>query len=206
MITTLPVIDTARLRLRPFQLRDAPAVERLAGDRQVADTTLNIPHPYRPGMAVAWIETHALAFERLELATFAVERLTGQDLVGAISLRIKPAMSRAELGYWIGRPFWNMGFGTEAARATLGFAFHTLGLHRVHATHMLRNPASGRVMQKCGMRREGVLRRHIRKWDVFEDVAVFGILRDEFDGAAAARPVTAGPTSPLDPAATRADS
>jgi hypothetical protein len=61
-------------------------------------------------------------------------------------------------------------------------------------------------MQKCGMRREGVLRRHIRKWDVFEDVAVFGILRDEFDGAAAARPVTAGPTSPLDPAATRADS
>ena len=180
VLTTLPTIETARLLLRPFRLRDAPTVERLAGEHAVADTTLNIPHPYRPGMAVAWIETHGAAFERRELATFALERRAEADLVGAVSLRIQQAMGRAEIGYWVGRPYWNLGLGTEGARAVLDFAFGTLGLHRVHAMHMTRNPASGRVMQKIGMSREGVLRQHIRKWDVFEDVAVYGILREEF--------------------------
>jgi [ribosomal protein S5]-alanine N-acetyltransferase len=179
VLTTLPTIETARLRLRPFRTRDAPAVERLAGEHAVADTTLNIPHPYRPGMAVAWIETHGPAFERRELATFAIDRRDDGDLVGAISLRIRQAMGRAELGYWVGRPYWNRGYGTEGARAALDFAFGALGLHRVHAMHMTRNPASGRVMQKIGMRLEGVLRNHVRKWDVFEDVAIYGILEDE---------------------------
>lgn len=184
VLTTLPTIETTRLRLRPFRLRDAPAVERLAGERAVADTTLNIPHPYRPGMAMAWIETHGPAFERRDLATFAIDRRSEGDLVGAVSLSIRQAMSRAELGYWIGVPFWNRGYGTEGALAALNFAFGTLGLHRVHAVHMTRNPASGRVMQKIGMRQEGVLRQHVRKWDVFEDVVIYGILRSEHEARA----------------------
>ena len=189
VLTTLPTIETPRLRLRPFRVRDAPAVERLAGERAVADTTLNIPHPYRPGMALAWIETHGPAFERRELATFAIERRSEGDLVGAVSLRIRQTMGRAELGYWIGVPYWNLGYGSEGASAALDFAFGALALHRVHATHMTRNPASGRVMQKIGMSREGVLRQHVRKWDVYEDVAVYGILRAEHaarQGAASA--------------------
>jgi [ribosomal protein S5]-alanine N-acetyltransferase len=179
VLTTLPTIQTARLRLRPFRVRDAPTVERLAGERAVADTTLNIPHPYRPGMALAWIETHAAAFDRRELATFAIDRRADGDLIGAVSLRIRQPMGRAELGYWVGVPYWNLGYGTEGARAALDFAFGALGLHRVHAMHLTRNPASGRVMQKIGMTQEGVLRQHVRKWDVFEDVALYGILRTE---------------------------
>jgi len=57
------------------------------------------------------------------------------------------------------------------------FGFQQLGLNRVFAYHMLRNPASGRVMQKLGMTQEGVLKQHAKKWGKFEDVALFGILR-----------------------------
>jgi RimJ/RimL family protein N-acetyltransferase len=63
------------------------------------------------------------------------------------------------------------------------YGFETLALHRIHAYHMTRNPASGRVMQKIGMRYEGCLRQHICKWGVFEDAAVYGILKSEFDAS-----------------------
>jgi RimJ/RimL family protein N-acetyltransferase len=181
----IPSIQTHRLELRAFTPADAPGVQRLAGDRAIADTTLNIPHPYLDGMAEQWIATHAQLFDLGQAAVFAVTlRQTGQ-LVGAIGLTIKAHHARAEMGYWIGQPFWNRGFGTEAARALLQFGFDTLGLQRIHASHLTRNPASGRVMQKIGMRLEGVLRQHVCKWDVHEDLAVYGILRDEFLHASA---------------------
>jgi len=94
-------------------------------------------------------------------------------------LRIELEHRRAELGYWIGRPWWGNGFATEAARAVVGQAFAGLGLARVFAHHFVSNPASGRVMQKIGMRQEGVLRRHVIKWGRCEDLVVYGILPDD---------------------------
>ena len=87
---------------------------------------------------------------------------------------------RAELGYWIGKPYWGQGYCTEAARATLDFGFEQLGLNRIFAHHFARNPASGRVMQKIGMTREGRLRQHVKKWDAFEDLELYGILKDHW--------------------------
>jgi [ribosomal protein S5]-alanine N-acetyltransferase len=84
------------------------------------------------------------------------------------------------MGYWIGVPYWGRGYCTEAAGALLAHAFGPLGLHRVHATHLTRNPASGRVMQKLGMRHEGRMREHFLKWGVFEDVERYGILDREW--------------------------
>jgi ribosomal-protein-alanine N-acetyltransferase len=175
-----PIIHTARLMLRPFCEADARAVQRLAGEREVASTTLNIPHPYEDGVAAQWIGTHREQFERGESVVFAVVRRTDDDLVGAIELSISPRDSRAELGYWIGKPFWNNGYCTEAARAIVRFAFEELGMARVTANHVGRNPASGRVMQKAGMMHEGRLRRHVRRWGQFEDLELYGILKEEY--------------------------
>jgi [ribosomal protein S5]-alanine N-acetyltransferase len=184
-IAEQPTLATTRLILRPFTFEDAPAVQQLAGAREVADTTLNIPHPYRDGVAEAWIMTHRQLFRVGVLANFAVVLRGSEELIGAIGLRIEAVHGRAELGYWIGVAHWGKGFCTEAARAVLDYGFNELGLMRIHASHLQRNPASGRVMQKLGMRREGRLRNHVRKNDVLEHLEIYGILRHEFTGAPA---------------------
>jgi RimJ/RimL family protein N-acetyltransferase len=176
-----PVLATQRLLLRAFDLDDAPAVQELAGARDIADTTLNIPHPYRDGMAEAWILSHQSMFRSGLLVNYAITLNTTRQLIGAVGLRIQRAHQRAELGYWIGVPFWRRGFCTEAAAATVDFGFRRLGLHRIHAAHLRRNPASGRVLQKIGMTYEGRLRAHVCKWDVFEDIEKYAILRYEYE-------------------------
>ncbi|HET7585652.1 MAG TPA: GNAT family N-acetyltransferase [Gemmatimonadaceae bacterium] len=182
-----PVLQTERLLLRPFAPDDAPAVEALCGAFEVADTTLSIPHPYPPGMAAAWIESHTAARESGTGVSYAVtDRRTG-ELLGAVGVSLVPEHARAELGYWIAVPQWGKGYGTEAARAVLGVAFDTLGVHRVQARHLTRNPASGRVMQKLGMRFEGILRGAMKKWDTFEDVAMYAMLEDEWHERSATR-------------------
>jgi RimJ/RimL family protein N-acetyltransferase len=157
-------------------------VQQLAGARDVADTTLTIPHPYLDGMAEAWIGTHADAWERKERVTFAITS-EAEGVVGAIALRLILAHRRAELGYWVGRPFWNRGYATEAARAVVRFGFEALGLNRIHASHLTRNPASGRVMAKAGLRFEGIFREHVVRWDRAEDVSEYAVLRADFPAA-----------------------
>ncbi|MBN8456227.1 MAG: GNAT family N-acetyltransferase [Verrucomicrobia bacterium] len=180
---TRPTLETDRLCLRPFAAADASDVQRLAGDRAVADTTLNIPHPYEDGVAEDWIGRHQGTFVEGKGAHFAITLKTEGTLVGAISLMGMVAGHQAELGYWIGRPYWNKGYCTEAGRAVVAYAFSDLGLIRVHCCHLHRNPASGRVMQKIGMSHEGCRRQHVRKWDKAEDLELYGILREEWNGA-----------------------
>lgn len=180
-MTEQPTLSTERLILRPFTLADAPDVLRLAGDRDIASTTLNIPHPYEPGMAETWIATHSEAFDRGETVTFALVRRVDHTFIGAMGLRLEPEHHRAELGYWIGKPYWNQGLASEAARAVVRYGFEALGVNRIYASHLTRNPASGRVMQKVGMAYEGRLRQHILKWGVFEDLELYAILRNDKD-------------------------
>lgn len=177
---TLPTLNTERLILRPFTVADASDVERLAGAREVADTTLHIPHPYPKGGGEAWISTHSSGWSNNTLLTLAIApRESPAAIVGAISLAIDQPHSRAELGYWIGSEYWGQGFATEASRAMIAFAFTELGLHRVQARHFTRNPSSGRVMQKLGMQLEGVMRDAYFRWERFEDVALYAILADD---------------------------
>jgi [ribosomal protein S5]-alanine N-acetyltransferase len=179
MPTEQPGLLTERLRLRPFSLTDAAEVQRLAGDPSIADTTLNVPHPYLDGAAKAWIETHAPEFAAGRLATFAIALLDGGALVGSIGLVIDAGSGRAELDYWVGRPYWGRGYATEAARAVVQYGFEELRLGRIYATAMTRNPASIRVLEKIGMREEGVLRGHVTKWGRREDLVVLGMLADD---------------------------
>ena len=175
-----PALETPRLVLRPFRETDAPAVRQLAGDRLIADTTLSIPHPYEDGVAEKWIETHAADFEAGSGAVFAIVRRRDEQLVGAISLKIDAEFDKAELGYWVGTPFWNSGFATEAATAMLDYGFRDRKLNRISAKHLARNPASGRVMRKAGMRLEGTARQDTKKWGRYEDLVSYSILREEW--------------------------
>ena len=175
-----PTLKTERLILRPFTMDDAPAVQRLAGDTEIAATTLNIPHPYKNGDARNWIGTHEGKFRMGEMVTFAIVLPVENILVGAISLDISKIHENAELGYWIGKPYWNNGYCTEAAGSVIQYGFEELGLNRIFAKHLTRNPSSGKVMEKTGMKFEGCLRQDVKKWEVFEDINVFSILKSEY--------------------------
>ena len=174
-----PSLYTPRLILRPFQSADAPDVQRLAGAAAVAEMTLNIPHPYGDGMAEAWIATHRAAWEAGTSVTFAITT-ADHGLRGTVSMQLTRAHRRGELGYWIGQPYWGAGLATEAVTATLRFAFDVLHLNRVQASHLPHNPASGRVLEKVGMQREGLHRERYLKGARFEDVVEFAVLRREW--------------------------
>ena len=173
----MPTLQSTRLLLRTLVLSDALDVQRLAGDRDVASTTSHIPHPYGDGMSEEWISSRLAAGEQ---AVFAVARQSDHAFLGVIGLILNQTDSNAEMGYWIGKPYWNQGYGTEAAGAVLKYAFEQLGLNRVFAAHYRRNLASGRIMEKIGMTYEGRLRQHLKKWDNFEDMEYYGILKSEY--------------------------
>jgi len=174
-------LHTERLTLRPFTLDDVPALRPLVGEKEIAATTMTIPHPYPDGEAERWIGTHQPKFDEGKATVFAVTLRDSGELIGAVGLVIKREHSHAEMGYWIGKPFWNKGYGTECGAALLECGFKTLDLNRIFAHHMTKNPQSGRVMQKIGMTYEGTLPQHVRKGDGFEDLALYGITRNQYD-------------------------
>ena len=175
-----PTLTTDRLILRKFKISDAPKVQKLAGLFEIADTTLNIPHPYPDGAAEEWIKSHESGYRKKTSIHFVITLKSTAEIIGVIGLSdIEQQHSRAEMGYWIAIKFWNRGFATEAARAVLDYFFSGLDLQRIFAHHFKRNPASGKVLEKIGMQKEGVLRSHIKKWGKFEDLVVYGILRSD---------------------------
>ncbi|MGN6369890.1 MAG: GNAT family N-acetyltransferase [Phycisphaerae bacterium] len=194
MPPTPATLYTPRLCLRPLTLADAKRVQHLAGDRRVAAMTARIPHPYPDGAAEKWIE-RLPAFAEQGVAfhfgvTLAGTRTPGREkdptdtghLIGLVSVEQQgdPTHARGILGYWIGVPYWNKGFATEAANAVLGYGFTRLGMNRIGAEHFAHNPASGRVMEKLGMTKEGVLRQFHQKWNHYLDVVAYSILHEEW--------------------------
>jgi RimJ/RimL family protein N-acetyltransferase len=163
------------IALRRFTAADAPRVQLLAGEREVAETTAVIPHPYPVGVAAAWIATHEPARAAGTEYTYAITE-SGDDLpVGAIGLRPGPG-ERENIGYWVGRPYWGRGYATAAAQSIIVLAFEFLDLEELTASHLARNPASGRVMEKCGMR---LLRTETRDHrGAAQEFCIRGITRD----------------------------
>lgn len=175
----LPTLETERLTLGPLRPADASRIPELAGDREIARNTESIPHPYPEEEAEAFVEQVRAEAASGEAAVFGIRLGDGGELVGVVGIHPEPEHGRARLGYWIGRPYWGRGFATEAAREAVDWAFRELDLRRVYAESFARNPASCRVLEKVGMRREGRLRRHFKKWGEFVDIEVFGLLREE---------------------------
>jgi len=180
----LTKIDTPRLRLRPLAPADAPALQRAAAAGAIADTMISVPHPYPPGEAARFIAHCQVEREAGRGLAFAIEGRAEGELIGFIEVRaIEPEHAQAELSFWLIEACWGLGYMSEAVRAAVGYAFTTLGLNRLYAHHMTRNPASGRVLERNGFQREGVLRQRVRKWGSYEDVALWALLREDWRGA-----------------------
>lgn len=175
-MTATAILETARLRLRPYREDDIPELLPLIGTREVAATTLRIAHPYTEDDAKAFL---ALAQEPDKIWLAITLRDDGRQ-IGGIGLRLSEQHQHAELGYWLGVPYWGRGYATEAAQEMLRYGFEDLGLHRIFASHFKHNPTSGRVLAKVGMRYEGCQREHLRKWDQFVDSELYGLLRQEW--------------------------
>src|SRR5581483_2473977 len=170
-----PILQTPRLILREFVESDIPELVPLIGAREVAETTLRIPHPYEEKHAREFI---ASAPKENELR-LAIRLRSDGRLVGGIGLHPQMEHQRAELGYWIGVPFWGNGYATEAACEVIRYGFEDLKLHRIFAGHFEGNGESRAVLLKLGMRHEGCARESVVKWGRFVDVQIYSILRDE---------------------------
>lgn len=178
--TNAVVLNTSRLILRPVCREDIPQLLPLIGAREVAATTLRIPHPYTQEDALKFLEYSEGVWQKREGVRFGIFLRDGERLCGGIGLAAHLEHNRAELGYWIGVPFWRNGYCTEAAREVLRFGFENLRLHRIDAGHFANNPASGRILRKLGMKHEGTTREHIRKWGEYLDVEIYGLLDRDF--------------------------
>ena len=179
-VSATPTLRTARLTLGAFHTADAEELQRLAGAREIADTTLLIPHPYELDHALAWIGNQRKESARGRAANFAVRLVEGARLIGCAGLRdIDHEHRQAELGFWIGREYWGQGYASEAAAAVVHYGFDSLRLNRICAHHMARNPAAGQVLRHIGMKQEGLLRQRVRKWGIYEDVVLYAILQDD---------------------------
>lgn len=164
--------------LRLFTPADAPRVQLLAADADVAERTASIPHPYAQGAAAAWIASHDADRQRGAQYTYAIASADGAMLVGAIGLR-PVADEHDNIGYWIGRAFWGRGYATAATMAITALAFGYLDCETLTASHLERNPASGRVLEKCGFALlRTVEREHRGRIEIF---CVRGITRDAWE-------------------------
>jgi ribosomal-protein-alanine N-acetyltransferase len=173
-------LQTPRLTLRPYTPADIPGLVPLIGAREVAATTLRIPHPYTEDIAREFIALAEKDQASGQCVRSAITLRQTGELCGGIGLQIESDHRRAELGYWIGVPYWGNGYATEAARAMVEYGFETLELQRIFASYVPRNVASGRVLQKIGMLREGYLRAHILKWGEFLDLEMYGMLAGDW--------------------------
>jgi RimJ/RimL family protein N-acetyltransferase len=173
-------VETKRLILRQLQLDDAPIIEQLAGKYEVAKTTLSIPHPYPKGSGKDFITSVLLAESQGKMVMFAIVSKEIGQLIGVMNISVRLDHQRGELAYWLGRPYWGKGFGTEAATAVLQYGFEQLNLNKIFAAAFFENPGSWRIMEKIGMREEGVLKQHVMKWGQSVDLVYYGLLRQEY--------------------------
>ncbi|RDU38243.1 GNAT family N-acetyltransferase [Neobacillus piezotolerans] len=169
-------IETDRLLLRLFNEGDANEVSRMCNNFNIYKSTLTLPFPYPLECAVSWIASHEGNFNSDRMYEFAVTDKVNGQLYGAIGISNKKQHKHGELAYWIGEEYWGNGYGTEAANAVIKFVFKEKGYHRVYARYFTSNPASGRIMQKCGMVYEGTLKDHVFKNGTFEDLNLYGII------------------------------
>jgi RimJ/RimL family protein N-acetyltransferase len=151
----IPVLATQRLVLRAPRREDAKAIAHLANDRRIAVNTARIPHPYSLGDAEGFI---AAVNRRDGEAAFAIT--LDATLIGVCG--VDPRENGPEIGYWFGVPYWGQGYATEAVRALIDHAFAHLAHEALQAGARVSNPASRRVLEKCGFQWTGVQLTRVR--------------------------------------------
>lgn len=169
------------LYLSSIREADKPALLEHLNDKDIYNTTLNIPYPYSEADADSWIQRRVSHTTRVgKQVSFAI-RDSQDKLIGGVGAdSLEPGTThRAELGYWLARPYWGQGIMTDCVRVYVGYAFAELGLLRVVAHVLEHNIASARVLEKNGFQLEGRLRKHFMKDGELHDARFYGLLKEE---------------------------
>jgi RimJ/RimL family protein N-acetyltransferase len=144
---TVASMRTKRLNLRELSGNDAPRIAELAGEWDVARMTARIPYPYSEPLAHQWLRG-------IEPGEFVRAIELEGEMIGAVGY-LPAEDGSAEIGYWIGKPWWGRGFATEAAEALVRHCFTTARIDRLTCCHFVDNPASARIIAKLGFRLVG---------------------------------------------------
>ena len=179
--TYMPELETERLVLRRLTMRDAEDIYRYSRDTEVARHVLWEAHR-SIGDSRAYLRYMLRRYRQHEPASWGIEYKATGAIIGTIGFMwIQTDNSAAEVGYSLSRAYWNQGIMTEALRAVLRYGFTRLHLNRIEAQHELTNPASGAVMRKCHMKKEGTLRSRLFNKGRYVDVDLYAILKKEYD-------------------------
>lgn len=180
-------IETDRLILRKFNIKDINDVYNNWG----TDSNCNKFLPWElhknldetKELVINWIQKYS-DMETKKI-NWAIELKENHEVIGAIDvLHIKPEDKRCGIGYCIGSKFWNNGYTTEALKVLINYLFTELDFNLIEADHYEKNPSSGRVMQKAGMKKDAVLRNrvYLKDLDCYDNLVVYSITKDEFKG------------------------
>ena len=176
----MPTLETPRLRLRKLSMRDAQDIFDYSQDPQVARYVLWEAQTSL-SEARSYIRFMLRKYRLGEPASWGIEWKETGRIIGTIGFMwIQRDNAAAEVGYSLSRAYWNRGIMTEALSALLRYGFRSMNLNRIEAQHETENPASGAVMRKCGMQREGTLRQRLLNKGRFVDVELYAILRRDF--------------------------
>lgn len=176
----LSELETPRLILRRITLRDARDIYEYGRDPEVARFVLWDAYT-SVSEARSYIRFMIRKYHSGEPSSWCIEWKETGEVIGTIGyMWIQHEHGSAEVGYSLSHPFWNRGIMTEALKAVLKYSFDSLHLNRIEAQHETLNPASGAVMRKCGMTREGTLRQRLLNKGKYVDVDLYAILRSEW--------------------------
>lgn len=176
------VLETSRLLMRRYKKEDAESIFQVVSQREIAETTIMLPHPYPRQTVDWWINFVNENIDKGKAYEFALFKNDApNDYVGNCGLvSVSNEHNNGELGFFIKPDYWNTGYATEACKALIEFGFKELGLERIHGRCLAKNIGSKRVMEKSGLIVEGLARREVLKWGTHEDVYHLGILRSEW--------------------------
>lgn len=170
-------LETKRLILTEWGTTEEEIkfLKKNLNDKNITKTLFNPPYPYTKEDAIDFLNTRDDA-KKGGYYSFKIIRKEDNKIIGNISLNAKRNPTTGGAGYYIEKESWGQGFATEALAEIIKFAFKKLKLHKVFAHHYKLNPASGRVMQKCNMEVEGVLKEHVYKNGIYHDDIYYGII------------------------------
>ena len=173
------VIETERLLLRKYVLEDAEDIFR-----NIMSTGVHLNNPHKTldetkNALVNWIKD----YEKIDFYEWAIELKANKEIIGLIcTINNNEKLKSCEIAYEISRDYWNNGYATEALYYVLRCLINDIGYNRIQGGHLVNNPASGRVMEKSGMKYEGTLRQDNINWETgeFIDSKIYGIIKGDF--------------------------
>ncbi|MFT3919020.1 GNAT family N-acetyltransferase [Cloacibacterium sp.] len=178
---TFPTLSTKRLVLSQPTVADTEdVILQMNSTSEISENTLTLPFPYKKENADFWFQMAEFSFQKNEAFIFGIREKENLKLIGAVGLHLDNSNNKAEVGYWLGKSFWNKGYVSEALQKVLKFGFEELNLNKIYASHFLHNPASGKVLEKCGFVFEAVLQQEILKNGKFYDLFRYCILKSNY--------------------------